>query len=241
MIDLLIVNSLGPGFTLSSSRNGLGGSELEVIQIAHAFARKGYKVVVANGVTAETEEEGVRYIPVAKAAGTRTKILWIERSTNPPPGIIAGRTIVRATDICSFHYDIHRSILESGVASVFVNTQWQADGFVYAKHRVIIPPALDLYMGVDKLGPVGRVPGRFVYASAPLKGLEDTLQLWRKIMGKHPELVGKVHLKIAVPAYSDMYGDRVKGFLESDSKIGVSYEGMPSLVEWRRLIASAGP
>jgi tetratricopeptide (TPR) repeat protein len=235
--DLLIVNSIGPGFTLATSRapQGLGGSELEIVQIAHAIARRGYKVIVANGVTSESIEEGVRYIPLAQATGMQVESLWIERFSPPPNGVRTRRIVVRATDIDWNPYSEHRRALESGAAAVLLNTKWQADsGFDYAREKIIIPPALEYDTG----GPVEKVSGRFVFASAPMKGLDLSLEMWRKLVRKH-KLEGKVHLQVVVPGYSDMYGDKARALTDEDKAVGISFGGMISLVEWRRLIASA--
>ena len=86
-VDLLIVNSIGPGWTLSTAQKGLGGSELEISLVAHALVRRGYSVVVANGVPSQAYEQGVRYVPLASVTpGIEARALWIERMTPPPMG-----------------------------------------------------------------------------------------------------------------------------------------------------------
>ena len=171
--DLLITNDIGPGFTKATADGpkGLGGSELEVVQIAHALAHRGHNVVVANGVEKETEEDGVTYMPLAQAAGMRCEALWIERFSTPPPRILSKRIVIRATDIDWDPYKLHRSMLASGASAVIANTKWAFEqGFSYAKEKIIIPPALDYDLG----GPAPeKVPGRFVFASAPMKGLDS--------------------------------------------------------------------
>jgi len=243
--DALLVNSIGPGFSYSTTKGpgGLGGSELELVLVAHALARRGHKVVVANGVTSEVTEDGVRYIPLAQATGMTTRALWIERMTVPPPGIRAERVVIRATDICCPPYDVHRAILESGQAAVAVNTKWQADGFTYAKEKIIIPPTLDYDLGTEP--PPEKVPGRFVYVSAPMKGLDATLEMWRAFKRKYDgpngkkKILAKAKLVVAVPGFSDFYGDKAKSLSDADKMLGISFVGSPSLIEYRRLIASA--
>ena len=233
--DLVICNSIGPGFSLSTSRGdkGLGGSELEIVQIAHALARRGHKVIVCNGVDKEIEEEGVTYLPLDQASGLIARSLWIERSTATQP-VRAERVVIRATDINWTAYDHHMPVLRTGAAALCVNTRWQAQGFAGVKEMAIIPPALDFDLGGP---PPSRVPGSFVYVSAPMKGLKQTLEMWRAMMTSrhHPPLT----LTVVVPGFSDMYGDKPPELLDGDDKLGIRFLGMPSLIEWRRLVASA--
>ena len=192
--------------------------------------------MVANGVETESVEDGVHYMPLAQAAGMKCEALWIERFSTPPGRIMSKRIVVRATDIDWDPYKAHRALLASGASSVIVNTKWALEqGFSYAKEKIIIPPSLDYDLG----GPAPeKVPGRFVFASAPMKGLDLSLDMWRKIVKGH-NLQGKVHLKITVPGFSDMYGDKAKELSEEDKALGIEFEGMISIIEWRRLIASA--
>ncbi len=242
--DVLFVNSLGPGFTLATARGpqGLGGSELEIVQIAHALARRGHKVVVANGVTETTEEEGVIYMPLQNAHGMRCDALWVERSTTPPR-IETKRVVVRATDQNGSWYDMHKPLLANGRAAVAVNGAWHASLFPEAKEKIIIPPALDFDVGGLLLLPT-KEPRQFVYASAPMKGLGQTLETWRHIQstyfGAHKTglPIARLQLKVIVPGFSDMHGDKAL-LRDDDAKFGITYEGMPSLTAWRRAIAEA--
>lgn len=235
-IDVLFFNLIGPGWTLESTKAGIGGSELEITLIAHALARRGHKVVVANGVAEPTEQDGVCYVPSQTALDYRPRALWIERGSAPPSGLSTQRIVIRATDINCSHYDVHKPMLESGQAALAVNTQWQADGFTQASKKVIIPPALDYSLGAAA---PEKVPGRFVYASAPMKGLGATIELWRTLKTRHAKTLKKAKLVLALPGFSDFYGDKPVDLTDADKAMGISYAAAPSLVEYRRLIASA--
>jgi len=238
MTDLLVVNGIGPGFTKSSAEAGIGGSELEIVMVAHALARRGHAVMVANGVESEAYEDGVRYVPLAQLpANFQTRALWIERMTAVPEGgVRAKKIVVRATDICCPPYDSVKPLLEN-VATLVANTRWQADGFTYARRKVIIPPAIDLSLGPEPKPE--KVPGRFVFASAPMKGLLATLEMWRALHRKHKKLLRKAKLLLVLPGRFDFYQDRAVPLTDEDKSFGVSYVSPPSLIEYRRTIASA--
>ena len=236
-IDVLIVNAIGPGWSLSTAQKGLGGSELEITLVAHALKRRGHTVVVANGIDHESLEDGVKYVPLGSIqAGMEARALWIERMTAPPNGVRTKRIVIRATDINCAPYDVHKPMLESGQAAVVVNTKWQADGFAHAKEKIIIPPALDYSLGD---APLLRIKGQFVFASAPMKGLGATVEQWRALKKKHGKVLKKAKLILALPGLSDFYGDVPIPLTEEDKAMGISYAPSPSLVEYRRLIASS--
>src|SRR5580692_11571309 len=106
MTDVLLTNSLGPGFTRKTTiEEGIGGSELEVTQVAHALARRGHEVVVACNVPDPIEEDDVQYVPIRAVDGLRVKasVAW---RTTPLPRVFADRIYVRATDVSTYQYDL---------------------------------------------------------------------------------------------------------------------------------------
>lgn len=193
MTDVLMFDRIGGAFSRSSiDKGGLGGSELEMVQVATELAKRGHKVVVANGVTTPIDEEGVRYVPWQQAPQyAPKKAFYIQRSSVPEAGsglaiLPQVRIVVRANDVYCKEYDAHRAILETGRAALVANTKWQADLFTYAKEKIVIPPML------GEIPVVGRSPGLFVYASGAMKGWDATIAMWRKLQEKYPDaMAGK--------------------------------------------------
>src|ERR1019366_1866761 len=160
--DVLVLNAIGPGFTGESVRKaGIGGSELEITQIAEALVARGHTVTVANGVASESTVYGVKYVPYAAFKGGAYTTMYIERGTPIPPGanISCDHIVVRATDIMCAHYDVHRKLVEGGNVPVVCVSEWQARGFrqsITGCKTVVIPPILGITPKTEC------VPGRFV-------------------------------------------------------------------------------
>lgn len=233
--DVLMLNSIGPAFTPESVRaGGIGGSELEIVQIAEALTARGHRVVIANTTKEVLEQRGITVIPIALSSDWQTHALYVERMTVPPTTMRCRRGLVRATDVCCQPYDVHRPTLESGAAGLVGVSRWQVDGFTYARERHVVPPMLGETPAWGK-----KVPGRFVYASAPLKGLEATLAKWRSMKVRHGKVLRKARLVIVTPGHFDFYADRMPELTQADKAMGISYQGSPTVEEYRRLIASA--
>jgi hypothetical protein len=234
--DLLMVNTIGPGFTSETVRQGgIGGSELEMTQVAEAMAARGHRVYVANGVAEESFSHGVVYMPFAQCAGMTARSLYIQRGTTLASireAIQADHIAVRATDIMCEHYETHRPKFEAGIPVIGVS-EWQLDGFrrqVPGIKTICIPPML---------GPIpatAKVPGRFIYASAPCKGLDATLRMWRELASRWPKEMKPLHLIVALPGYAMGEAPPLNAY---DRDAGIEYVGIPTVEEHRRLIASA--
>ena len=232
--DVLMVNNYGPAFTGESvRREGVGGSELEIVQIAEVLASRGHRVIVANGVGSAVESHGVKYIPFALSAGLRAHALYIERGTVPPDNIHANRIVVRATDIMCDFYEPHRKLLASSSALLVGVSQWQLDGF-----RRAIPGVRTecIHPILDATRPTERVPGRFIFASAPCKGLTATLTKWREMVQKYPKEMAKAHLVVVLPGYATGEAPTLDAY---DRQCRIEFLGAPTLEDYRSLIASA--
>jgi predicted O-methyltransferase YrrM/tetratricopeptide (TPR) repeat protein len=234
VVDVLMVNTIGPPFTTESVKTGgIGGSELEITQIAREMKRRGRSVVIANGVTERSEHDGILHIPAASAHGMKARALYVERcSSLGEARIQCQKFVVRATDVYFPGYDVNRYWLE-GPAILAGVSRWQAGLFSYARNKVAIAPML------GPTPPARRVPGRFVYASAPLKGLDATLDAWRSIHRKHGATMKKAKLVIVTPGHFDFYADKMPNLTDADKAMGVSYKGSPTIEEYRKTIASA--
>ncbi|MFI5387826.1 MAG: hypothetical protein ACHQ50_17085, partial [Fimbriimonadales bacterium] len=138
------------------------------------------------------------------------------------------RTVVRVTDLCSYPAPFASWFSVHGAAAILVSN-WQADQFVQARERIVINPILDPTPETE------RVPGRFVYASAPAKGLTETIAMWQRLHAEWPKEMAGTQLVIATPGGFDFYGDALPAFDDET----IRYAGTPNVVEYRKLIASA--
>ena len=195
--DVVIYDVVGGAYTKASLGGpALGGSELEVVQIAHALAARGHRVIVANKIPEAVKIDSVRYVPHAEVVGMRTKTLYVQRhSPAPVPAVEADRVCIRSTDMNEQAYRTHDALLSSGEAELLCVSQWQAGLFPHAKRRCIVPSPLGAMPLVNK------VPGRFVYASSPAKGLEATLGVWMALKAAHAQELADAKLLVASPNY----------------------------------------
>jgi hypothetical protein len=231
--DVLIFDVVGGAYTKATADGGkaLGGSELEVVQIAHALAGKGHKVVVSNQIASPVLIDGVQYLPHAQALGLRTKTLWVQRhSPAPVPQIDADYVCIRTTDMNEPAYKTHADILSSGQAELLCVSRWQAGQFPSAKRRCVVPSPL------GEMPAVAKVPGRFVYASAPAKGLEPTLGVWMRLKANHAAEMAGTKLLVTWPNYK--FG-RAPEVTDEMRRADVEFVSTPSLEGYRELIASA--
>jgi hypothetical protein len=231
--DVVLYDQIGGAFTIAATRErGLGGSELEMIQVAHGLAERGHKVVVCNGVEEKLEIENVTYAPRSRVSDfLPTKAFYFQRSSmleTPTDIALLGRIVVRANDIYCPPYDVHREMLGVGAAALVGNTKWQTDQFAFAKERIVIPPILDPTPEEKK------VPGLFVYASGPMKGLVPTLNFWRAMKEKHAQVMKKAKLAIVSPGWGDY-----PPLTQRDKALGMSFVGDVTSEEYRGWIAKA--
>lgn len=229
---VLILDRIGGAYTSASLLSGgLGGSEIEVLQVARGLTAKGHAVVVANGVDRLSVEDGVTYVPHAQAwQHTPTKALYLQRFSAPETRLEIPkdvRVVVRANDQYCPPYDVHRASLTSGRSTLVANTKWQAAQFAFAKDTAIIPPMLEPVLPVEKQS------GLFVFASGALKGFDATVKLWCSMKRRHPAMA-TTRLAIVCPGWGPP-PDTVGAHAEH----GIFYVGNPTPDEYRQWIAKA--
>src|SRR3984957_18508138 len=236
-VDVLIFDRIahaeGGDFRFATlQQRGVGGSEIEILQVARGLTQRGYRVAVANGHRDVVEDEGVLFVPNTQIEDfLPTQALYLQRMSVPHKATAlpdSGRIVVRANDVYCPPYDVHRPLLESGRAALVANTRWQADLFGFAKERIVISPML------DPVPLVGKTQRLFVYASGPMKGLEATLAMWRLLWRMHPSMMNGSQLVIISPGWGDF-----SGVPEIDREIGVRFEGAPTPEKYREWIARA--
>lgn len=168
---ILFLDLVGGPFDGNTPHEGtLGGSELAQIQLAEALAARGKTVHVINrkhiNGTPPVDINGVRYGGSVDTRDVRTCIL--SRMTPLPAAIpSSAKVIVSLTD--QGPHDIAPCHLVVGVS------QWQVNRFASVAPGVpckVIPPIVEVPKAEKK------VPGRYIYAGAAMKGLDETLDGW---------------------------------------------------------------
>jgi hypothetical protein len=209
--SVLFVDTMCPGgFSLSTTRErGTGGSELAIVQIATALAKRGHSVVVLSDrqesiprsdSLSAAKETGVVYGPLRwLEIIPEPDAIVVSRATKVPEGYEETKSIaVLAQDVYVPEYDSNLALLSRGVAQLVCISQWQADGFPFAKRKTVITPILEKpRAGLEK------IQGQFIYASAAMKGLPTTLWWWRHLHEAHPEAMGGTELVVTTPGYDE--------------------------------------
>lgn len=230
--DVLLLEGIGGGYTEATlQQRGLGGSEIEILQVARGLTARGHRVAIANGVDRLLVEGDITYVPHPHAwQHIPTRALYLQRWNLPDTRTEIGasvRVIVRANDLRCPPYDVHRPWLSSGRAALIANTKWQADSFDYATERIVIPPMLDAVPEVLKQR------GLFVFGSGAEKGLEATLKVWCAFKSRHPALRG-ARLAIVSPGWGEP-----RPLTTEEIAAGIFAVGSPTPHDYRAWIAKA--
>lgn len=189
--DVIFYDRVGVACTGATPRErGLGGSEHQILLLAEALARGGKRVLVLNATREPASEAGVEYRNhgMAAASDLECEALVVCRYSPIPP-IRAQKTVVAASDIPYRAYD-HLAPLFMGArdATLVAVSQWQATHFPRTWRTVVIPNFLPDEIYARPPAPPAH-PRRFVYASAALKGLNETLEAWRALRPEGGELL----------------------------------------------------
>ena len=178
MSAILLYDTMGGSATGKTVGNQITpGTDLHVVQIAEALARKGHEVTVANSTTGTIYGNGVAYInhEVFNSLPAPSFDAVILHRASRMPDVETGAIAINATDIYTPAMLTHAHILSHDFnAKLVCVSRWQADQYAsFAREIVVIPPMLDSsFMDVE------REHGLFVFASAAFKGLPETLTEW---------------------------------------------------------------
>lgn len=207
--DLISFDACGQPFDgWTPELTGLGGSESQDILVLEALAARGLCVLSLNRIPSPAVRNGVRYVPLglALAEGTlKTKTLILNRVSALPMNIEAERVLIRATDVYNDFsgYGIHEPLFTDGAVkpTLVCVSEWQAKGFPADWPKVVIPNMLpDWVYDEDRKKPRNAPAHAFIYASAALKGLQETINLFSDLR-KLPAFKNAT-LDVCCPAYS---------------------------------------
>lgn len=196
--DIILYDRVGMRYTgHTPACGGLGGSEFQAILLAEGLAGNGRSVLVLNNSNEEAKVNGVDYANHAKIESITACDVLIVQRYSPLPPIAARKVIVAASDIPGNHYD-HFAALFAGSqdATLVAVSEWQRKLFPPGWNSIVIPNMLP-----DEVYEFRCIaePGRFVYASAALKGLEPTLKTWRELRQRSGR--DDLKLRVCTPGY----------------------------------------
>ena len=214
---------------LVAERGGMAGAEHQVVLLAEGLAARGHRVLVRSrlGRLGATARAAV-YEDASSPGEIGARALLIHAYSSIPAGVRADRTLVLSKDMPGGGFHDHFSPhLESGEWTHVAPSEWASGyyGHVYPKwkRRVVLP-----YMVPDAIydRPKGnecelrhyRSPRRFFYASAAIKGLSRTLDVWNELADR---LDHGAELHVCLPGYDEpSAADR-----ESFGYRGVTFRG----------------
>jgi hypothetical protein len=195
--DCVIWDTVGGAYTSESMKKAAGGSEKEIVQLAQGLARSGFRVCCYNQTSSRFVDGLVTWRTInANETPSRCRTLIIQRYSSIPDSsqVLPDRMVVRATDVYGPYYD-HLSALNTLCVS-----SWQAEEFRNHGFPVFVIPAMldDDYYELSK---VEKVKGRFIYASAWMKGLKETIPKWISLRERFPKEMAGCELHVTSPGY----------------------------------------
>lgn len=206
--DVIIYDPLGLACTGTTYRHGgLGGSEFEYILLAEGLAENGFKVAVINNFNFHCFEYGVMYYPLHHLEMVKSiscKTLLVLRTSNVPTNKIDFDHLkIWLTDLPNEHSVamISQWVSPGRGGQAICVSKWQRDLFPanwqFSYVHNMIP---DWVYNQD---PVAKNPQKYIYGSAALKGLEQTVSVWEELKknGKSSYFFKKAELYVATPGY----------------------------------------
>jgi hypothetical protein len=201
--DVVIWDTIGGAYTSESMNRASGGAEKEVVQVSEALAKRGFRVLCLNKTDYEYRDKAyhgsVHWDNLSNAYAIRCKTLIIQRYSTIPGSsqVLPDRMVVRAVDVYGPYHD-HLSALTH-----LCLTEWSAQKF-----RAAGIPAKVVHSMLDddyyELSGIEKTKGLFIYASAPMKGLNETRQKWANLKRRFPEDMAHCKLHVTTPGYGKL-------------------------------------
>lgn len=181
VIDLLIADATGQGFTPECFGCPMGGSELEIVLVAEELARTGFKVAVVSRCEVEFKRAGVKYAHLGQAPEARS--LWVQRTTRVAWQDFKGPIAMRITDLGWDAYDW--DLLADPRCALACVSNWQRSTFdrqkPIARTEIINPPMLPIKRRTN----LPRGPQRWLFTSHMGKGWAATCEIWKHLKRDH--------------------------------------------------------
>lgn len=180
MYDLVIQDSVGAPYT-GRTTSGIGGSEHFVIKLARELAACGLKVLVRNNCSVIDTVDSVQYQPITHPTSVECKTLLLQRHTPLPNNVDYEKLVIQVHDIAQPNDGNLNLYFKRLNASLVCSSSWQRSFFPEDWKAYVIPPMLHrLPQPLQK-----KEPTSFIFASAALKGWDETLLKWRAFKKLH--------------------------------------------------------
>lgn len=206
--DVVFYDTIGMEFKPEDAETAaLPGSEFTLMQVARELGERGFRVLIWFGREGDRGERtygnvvyryGHRDTPVT----TRHLIHHRYASFGYEPWVRWEKRWFFCSDFWGVHYEpiLARLAESSSFDGTICVSHWQAATFPAEARCGVLPNPLpaECYLSV----PVRRDPNVFLYASAALKGLGPTLDIWTELRDTHPQL-REARLRVLSPGYDD--------------------------------------
>ena len=217
---------------LRDFKNGsVSGTESCTLLIAEALSRRGHEVTVCNKLTAPLHENGVHYVPLARAAELTADTIAVSNNS-----ISALRTVPTRRCVVWAHLDLRlRRLVDRKLCSKFcgfrphllVPSKYSArrtQAVVPFRSRSIIEHGIDATF-MRSAAASSAPPPVAVFASQPGRNLDMVLNAWREhIRPRMPQ--ARLHLYFPRPemdpGFENEWGIEIKGSV-SKSQLAEAY------------------
>ena len=200
--DVIFFDTIGMAYDGATPlHKGLGGSEFEALLLAEALASHGLRVLVLNNTQSAANFNGVEYANHGEHQHVSACDVLILQRYSAIPAIRARKILIAASDIPGNFYDHLDELATSDQDVTLVAvSEWQKNLYPRSWARVVIPNMLpDFVYAVERAAN----PRKFVYASAALKGLKDTIEAWQQVVSASDNL----ELCVCTPGYDSVDAD----------------------------------
>lgn len=226
MYDVLFFDSIGGPYQ-KVMRHGVGGSERALLRLAQDLTTEGLRVGIVSTFPKSPEgepPERVELLSTGEVSGIlRCKTLVVQRYSRVPANLFEPeRVVVWAHDRYTNHYDEVFALFPNAVLVCL--SKWQQSTFPAHRPSRVIPAMLPAVVHEQRPYPIQR--RKFIYPSAAVKGLHETVSLWQEFRTRYPdladaclyvissgydspdEIVGKDSSIIVTPVLNDVELDR---------------------------------
>lgn len=199
--DVLLVSNTGMGFAPGIEHTApLGGSELEACLLLEELAKLNLKVGSVNPIGSAVKSKNVDNWSLndLKIVDIKTKILINLRGIPPPQGIAFQRVIHWLTDNIQsdapyFMENLPPELNQRTVAVSDFHLHQMKLSWNPSRIYNMVP---DFIYNAPK---VKKDPNLFLYASSAMKGLPETLKLWKELSNNYA--IKKSKLLVCSPGY----------------------------------------